>query len=69
MQNIDSLLWEYGHLMQELQTCNDYFVKRKIESRMNVEDYPIDPKELGIALDVLIKNEETCESKQKKNKF
>jgi len=36
MQNIDSLLWEYGHLMQELQTCNDYFVKRKIESRMNV---------------------------------
>lgn len=36
MQNIDSLLWEYGHLMQELQTCNDYFAKRKIEARMNV---------------------------------
>lgn len=36
MQNTDSLLWEYGHLMQELQTCNDYFVKRKIEARMNV---------------------------------
>ena len=36
MQNTDSLLLEYGHLMQELQTCNDYFVKRKIEARMNV---------------------------------
>jgi len=36
MQNTDSLLWEYGHLIQELQTCNDYFAKRKIEARMNV---------------------------------
>lgn len=37
--------------------------------RGKIEGYPIDPKELGIALDVLIKNAEICESKQKKNKF
>ncbi len=33
--------------------------------RGKIEDYPIDPKELGIALDVLIKNAESTIKKEK----